>query len=194
MTPRKMALDLQIPRHNLAHFCCAKFCRFKLRLLVISPSSPDEETPVMRPYAGCCRCRCRCPRTAVSLPPGPCCAVFSPRICWWSEPLPVSTRRAVHRSPAHSLRVGSAVPAHTAYQGPPPMADNRHYGHMTGPPIHSPPAHFGDPHPPQSHSFRERAYRRRPLGPRDLSFVCYAVGDSVRSGIRRQMAGGTMIS
>ena len=26
MTPRKMAPDLQIPRQNLAHLCCAEFC------------------------------------------------------------------------------------------------------------------------------------------------------------------------
>ena len=28
-TARQMASDLQIPWHNLAHFCCAKFCHFK---------------------------------------------------------------------------------------------------------------------------------------------------------------------
>ena len=38
MTPRKMASDLQIPWHNLAHFCCAKFCRSKFRLFLIFPS------------------------------------------------------------------------------------------------------------------------------------------------------------
>ena len=31
MTPTKMRL--QIPQHSLAHFCCAKFCHFKVRLL-----------------------------------------------------------------------------------------------------------------------------------------------------------------
>ena len=43
VTPRKEALDLQIPRHSLAHFCCAKFCLSKIRLFLISlPSSPLE--------------------------------------------------------------------------------------------------------------------------------------------------------
>ena len=27
--PRRMASDLQIPRHNLTHFCCAEFCHSK---------------------------------------------------------------------------------------------------------------------------------------------------------------------
>ena len=35
MTPRKMATDLKMPRHNLAHFCYAKFCRSKFRLIPI---------------------------------------------------------------------------------------------------------------------------------------------------------------
>ena len=35
MAPREMASDLQIPRHDLAHFRCAKFCHSKLRLLLI---------------------------------------------------------------------------------------------------------------------------------------------------------------
>ena len=37
-TPRKMASDLQMWRHNLAHFCCAKICHSKYRLFLISPS------------------------------------------------------------------------------------------------------------------------------------------------------------
>ena len=32
MTPRQMASVLQIPRINLVHFCCAKFCLSKFRL------------------------------------------------------------------------------------------------------------------------------------------------------------------
>ena len=35
----KLASDLQIPWHNLAHFCCATFCHF-LILPVASPPPP----------------------------------------------------------------------------------------------------------------------------------------------------------
>ena len=43
MTPRKMASDLQIPRHNLAHFCCAKICHSKFRLFLIFASPGAQE-------------------------------------------------------------------------------------------------------------------------------------------------------
>ena len=32
MTPRRMASDLKMPWHNLAHFCCAKLCHSKFRV------------------------------------------------------------------------------------------------------------------------------------------------------------------
>ena len=38
MTPRKPALDLQIPRHNLAHFCCVKCRHPTFSPFLISPS------------------------------------------------------------------------------------------------------------------------------------------------------------
>ena len=38
MTPRKMAAVLQMPCHNLAHFCC-----FKLRLFLMS--APRQRGP-----------------------------------------------------------------------------------------------------------------------------------------------------
>ena len=40
MTPTKRASDLQIPRHNLAHFCWATLCHSKCRLFLISPAAP----------------------------------------------------------------------------------------------------------------------------------------------------------
>ena len=44
VTPSKMAPDLQIPRHDLAHFCCAPFCR--------SECSPRPPVPfhVLNPW------------------------------------------------------------------------------------------------------------------------------------------------
>ena len=38
MTPGKEAPELKIPRHNLAHFCCAKICLSKFRVFLIFPS------------------------------------------------------------------------------------------------------------------------------------------------------------
>ena len=45
MTPRKIATDLQIPWHDLARFCCAKFCRseFGLFLMLPPPVSAGEK-------------------------------------------------------------------------------------------------------------------------------------------------------
>ena len=37
MTPRKMALVLNIPWQNLVHFYCAKFCDSKFRVFLIPP-------------------------------------------------------------------------------------------------------------------------------------------------------------
>ena len=42
MTPRQMASDLQIPRHNLAHFCCAAFCHSRFRLFLSFPSPTGQ--------------------------------------------------------------------------------------------------------------------------------------------------------
>ena len=42
MTPRRMASDLQMPWHNLGHFCCATFCHSESRLL-LNPPSPVSQ-------------------------------------------------------------------------------------------------------------------------------------------------------
>ena len=52
MTPRTMASGLQIPRHHLAHFCCAKLCHSNSRLCLISPSPPVVARQKDRAAAG----------------------------------------------------------------------------------------------------------------------------------------------
>ena len=56
MTRRKEASDLQIPRHNLAHCCCAKFCHSNFWLFLISPSPSSS-------MSACDRCH-TCDTTA----------------------------------------------------------------------------------------------------------------------------------
>ena len=45
-TPRKQASDLPIPRHNLAHFCCAKLYLSKFRLLLVFASPVVVRYPI----------------------------------------------------------------------------------------------------------------------------------------------------
>ena len=71
MTPKKMASGLQIPRHNLARFCCAKLCPSKFRLLLIPP--PLRGTPsviVAPPSPNPCQTFCLEPCSPPS-PPSP---------------------------------------------------------------------------------------------------------------------------
>ena len=48
---REMAPDMQTPRHNLAHFCCAQCCPPKHHLFLISPSpSPKSKCTAHEPH------------------------------------------------------------------------------------------------------------------------------------------------
>ena len=48
-TPRTQASDLPIPRHNFAHFCCAKCCHSKVRLFLIPPPPVQDPSQLNTP-------------------------------------------------------------------------------------------------------------------------------------------------